>query len=80
MLYINSQCDYLSPSININHINVINSPPLTSMTKGHSPLGTGLYMQGVDTQESRRLLISTVRESLKVKKNFQNQVKSNLVL
>ena len=39
MLYINSQCDYLSPSININHINVINSPPLTSMAKGHSPLG-----------------------------------------
>ena len=39
MLYINSQCDYLSPSININHINVINSPPLTSMEKGHSHLG-----------------------------------------
>jgi len=43
MFYINShqtyQCDYLSPSININHINVIISPPLTSMTKGHSPLG-----------------------------------------
>ena len=39
MLYINSQCDYLSPSININHINVIYSPPLTSMEKGHSHLG-----------------------------------------
>ena len=36
MLYINSQCDYFSPSININ---VINSPPLTSMAKGHSHLG-----------------------------------------
>ena len=27
------------PSIDINHINVIISPPLTSMAKGHSPLG-----------------------------------------
>ena len=27
------------PSIDINHINVIISPPLTSMVKGHSPLG-----------------------------------------
>ena len=27
------------PSIDINHINVIISPPLTSMEKGHSPLG-----------------------------------------
>ena len=27
------------PSIDIKHINVIISPPLTSMAKGHSPLG-----------------------------------------
>jgi hypothetical protein len=40
---------------------------------------TGLYMQGADTQTFRRLSISTVRKSLKVKKNFQNQAKSNLV-
>jgi hypothetical protein len=39
MFYINSQCDYLSTSIDINHINVIISPPLTSMAKGHYPLG-----------------------------------------
>jgi hypothetical protein len=37
-------------------------------------------MQGADTQDSRRLLISTVRESLKVKRNFQNQEKFKLVL
>jgi len=39
ILYINSQCDHPSPSIKINHINVINSPPLTSIEKVHSPLG-----------------------------------------
>jgi hypothetical protein len=27
------------PSIDISHINVIISPPLTSMEKGHSPVG-----------------------------------------
>jgi len=41
---------------------------------------TGLYMQGAETQNSRRLSISTVRKSLKVNKNFQNQEKFNLVL
>jgi hypothetical protein len=41
---------------------------------------TGLYMQSAETLDSRKLSISTVRKSLKVNKNFQNQVKSNLVL
>jgi hypothetical protein len=36
---ISPKCDYLSQSIIINHINVTISPPLTSMEKGHSPLG-----------------------------------------
>ena len=44
ILYINSQCDYLSQMwlclpINNNHINVTISPPLTSMEKGHFRLG-----------------------------------------
>jgi hypothetical protein len=37
-------------------------------------------LQGADTQGFRRLSISTVRKSLKVKKNFQNQAKINLVM
>jgi hypothetical protein len=41
---------------------------------------TGLYMQGAETQNSRMLSTSTVRKSLKVDKNFQNQEKFNLVL
>ena len=36
---ISPKCDYLSQSIIINHINVTISPHLTSMEKGHFPLG-----------------------------------------
>ena len=39
---------------------------------------TGLYMQGADTQGPRRLTISTVRKSLKVKRNFQKSSKIQL--
>ena len=41
---------------------------------------TEVYTQGADNKYFHRMLISTVRKSLKVKKNFQNQAKSKLVL
>jgi hypothetical protein len=39
---------------------------------------TGIYKQGANYQGSRRLLMVTVRESLKLMKNLKNQAKIKL--